>query len=232
MNYFKVFALFIIFLVSHLAYAKQLYSNDFFKVVSNLTTTIKYYDTDNLLTEELNNFLLKADRVNRKYEKKVYALFSITRILAMKVDQIMNERDIPLKTHLKQLNDGLQFALKKSPSDYYKHSFRYIIKLSKENYEKLLQKIQKKAPDVEEEYSSDLLYKRATRWPHLEKFLKSLSIIFMIAAALMDTCGNVPQVVCQITLITVLVGLAFWITDLARTILATPDVEISEWLFL
>lgn len=188
-----------------------------------------------------------TEPIDRKYRKRVEVQYILVKLLGHKLTHMVEDnRDEDAATfesvNCDQVIRALKYANKFAPGDLYKEAVKYIGHLSKHGVKKLLLLLKSGINKSEEEISkeveslndSDLteaqFIKRATRFPRTELFLKHLTIILVIAAALMDACGNVSMALCQTLLVFSLVTLAYWLVQISRVLFGMDNLSVTDIL--
>lgn len=172
-----------------------------------LITVLKTHFEDSSLIDSIDSSM---DAVYEIYHKQPYVMFPLGKIFQEKIKQIHEEEGVPEEEHLQQIVDGLNFAIERTPISMYRDALFAIRKVPKDLIDKIVKKLF-------EEHNFEA--SRTPTFPRVEAILRGTSNVFVLLAALMDTCGGTSAQICQLFIFVVLVALLIWVNSLIGIIL-------------
>ena len=223
------------------------YNRQFNDSISNITSFINDNYNEVIAKNCIMSIYNLTEPINKKYRKRSEIQFILVKLLGHKLTHMIEDNQDEDSATFESINcdqviRALKYANKFAPGDLYKESIKHVGHLSKDGIKKLLSLLKVGANKSEEEISKQIdslndsslteaqLIKRASRFPRTELFLKHLTIILVIAAALMDACGNVSMPLCQTLLVFSLVTLAYWLVQISRVLFGMDNLSITDIL--
>lgn len=173
----------------------------------------------------LTSISLKLEECYSLHHKSITkTLFFLEKGLNSKLDNItVNPTDID--THIRQLENGLDFAINVKPHFFRKEALALIKEAPKEQIKKLTIFFNQMATSLSEgnrtlhklltDFDPECLFPSNKR---MQDFLKNTGIMLVLAGALMDLCGLNEGVSMQCSLFGVLaiIGIILWYMELEK----------------
>lgn len=223
------------------------YNGQFNDSITNITSFINDNYNEVLAKNCIMSIYNLTEPINKKYRKRAEVQFILIKLLGHKLTHMIEDTQDEDATAFESINcdqviGALEYANKFAPSDLYKEAAKHLARISKRGMKKLLTLLKSSANRSEEDVFKEIdslthsglteaqLIKRASRFPRTELFLKHLTIILVIAAALMDACGNVSVVLCQTLLAFSFLTLAYWLVQFSRVLFGMNNLSVTDIL--
>ncbi|CAB4254077.1 hypothetical protein, no similarity [Maudiozyma barnettii] len=249
MKAFQVIAATLLFynilVVQAKGFHRPTYNEEFNSSVNNVTNFIR----DNYHPEVSNNCTKLIGELvssfNSKYDKRQECKFVLTKLFEHKLSHMMEDAGFENsymyeKINCDQVIKALQFANDYSPKDMFVRAAKHVATLSKDQFKQLLKIIRRNETALDVSYDhlingSELdigvrLSKREPRFPLTELFLKHLTVLLVMAAGLLDTCGNVSMFLCRTMLALFVFALTYWMVELSRLMFGMSLLAVTNVL--
>ncbi|KAG0671652.1 hypothetical protein C6P45_000144 [Maudiozyma exigua] len=223
------------------------YNGQFNDSITNLTAFINDNYNEVLAKNCIMSICNLTESINKKYRKRAEVQFILIKLLGHKLTHMVEDTQSEDVTAFESINcdqviGALEYANRFAPSDLYKQAAKHLTRISKREMKKLLTLLKSGTNHSEEHISKEVdsltrsslteaqLIKRAGRFPRTELFLKHLTIMLVIAAALMDACGNVSLALCQTLLVFSFLTLAYWLVEISRVLFGMDNLSVTDIL--
>lgn len=142
-------------------------------------------------------------------------LFFLERSLRDKITNITEGKNTSIENHIMSIDKGLSFAVKVTPDFFRKEALSILIqnpKLKLKALTNLFQKVSTSSMNNDVSIAQETnSFTVIPSHPHLQRFLKDSTILFILFAALADICVDPTMTVCPILVFVGLIASGLWI---------------------
>ncbi|SMN19994.1 hypothetical protein, no similarity [Maudiozyma saulgeensis] len=236
MKFFPItITIFFYFNVLHVDATEKFHKPTYNEEFNSSITKVTNFIMENYHSELANNCTKWITELvtifNSKYNKRQECKFILTKLFQHKLTHMIEDKEsedsnLIQEHNCNQIIKSLQFANNFAPKDMYKRAAKHVTTLTKNQFNEMLKIFTRNETNSDTSYNSLIkdfelnnnvnLIKRESRFPRTELFLKHLTIVLVMAAGLMDTCGNVSMFLCRTMLILFVFTLTYWMVEVSR----------------